>query len=90
MKNYIYGLLLFVCGACAPTGFTRDLCLQECNECPIPNCDEICNRLETGMQSETCSAPSNEVWECAVAIGCDFPTECAPQISEFLLCEETE
>lgn len=73
--------------ACVPS-FNKELCLQQCSQCPGIPCDYVCDRLNDGHKSITCKSVSENVWSCALVEECAFVEECQEEIDAFLSCIE--
>lgn len=86
MANKILIVLFVLFTGCAPS-FTVDICVDSCQQCGLPACDQICADLDRGMASETCSEVSSNVWNCAVSARCGFADQCEVEIGEFFACE---
>ena len=82
--------LLAISGACAPPEFEREFCTKQCDQCSINSCAQLCGDLEMGIESDSCNAASEELWRCAITVGCTFGEDCNDEVVDFLLCDPTE
>jgi hypothetical protein len=87
VKKFLVVLGLFFCFSCTAPDFSVSQCVSTCSQCGIDTCQELCEALDLGMQTEECAVPSENVWVCATTVGCTFGTECVEEITEFLTCE---
>jgi len=76
------GLLLV---GCAPPFDYYD-CTDLCRPCEIVDCGQFCGRLDDAHHLDACAPGARVAWACTSAIGCDFPLQCRPSLTEVREC----